>query len=64
MKNEIIIKIDKGNKQEELRQRILSVINEYPNEFTGFELIGILDTVKRNCHWSIEENLDEEKDEN
>jgi len=54
MNSEIIIKIDKGEKADELRDRIINLINEYSNHFSGYELIGIIDTLKEDCHSSIQ----------
>lgn len=48
-----------GEKADELRDRILVLCNEYSDIFTGFELIGIIDTVKMDCHSSIQEMDDE-----
>ena len=59
MKNEITIKIDNGEKADELRNKLINLINEYSNSFSGYELIGIIDTVKEDCHNSIQA-MDEE----
>lgn len=56
MKNEIeIINISSGEKAEELADRVVSLVNEYSNILTGYELIGVMDTVKQSCHDSIQE---------
>ncbi len=49
-----------GEKADELRNRILELCNEYSELFTGFELIGIIDVVKMDCHNSIKEMDDED----
>ena len=51
---ELRIKIDKGNSAEELRQRIIDLLNEYAGFFTDFEILGILDVVKSDCYNSME----------
>lgn len=56
---EIIKLSTNGAKADELRDRIINLINEYSEVFTGYELIGIIDTVKRDCHESILEGEDE-----
>ena len=59
MTNEIIVKIDRGEKADELRDKIIEVINEYSNMFSGYELVGIIDTVREDCHNSIQEMEEE-----
>ena len=56
---DLIIKVDKGDKQEELRNRLLDTINEYSNMLNGFEMIGVVDVVREDCHRAVQE-LDEE----
>ena len=56
----IIIKIDKGEKLDELRQDLIDTLNKYSNLLTGYEMIGILDVVKMDAHTSIQEMDDEE----
>ncbi len=52
---DLTIKIDKGEKADELSDKIINLINEYSNVFNGYELIGILDSVKQTTHNSLEE---------
>ena len=54
-----IIKLSSGEKADELRNKIISLLNEYSNMLTGYELVGILDVVREDCHSSIKE-VDEE----
>lgn len=54
-----IITISSGEKADELRDRIIKMINEYSNCLTGYELVGIIDTIKEDCHSSIQA-VDEE----
>ncbi len=56
----IIIKIDKGEKLDELRQDLIDTLNKYSDLLTGYEMIGILDVVKMDAHTSIQEMDDEE----
>ena len=49
-----IIKTSNGEKADELRDRIIKLINEYTNVLTGYELIGVIDTIKQDCHISIQ----------
>jgi len=55
-----IIKTSNGEKADELRERIVELINEYSNVLTGYELIGVIDTIKQDCHISIQEGANEE----
>lgn len=50
-----IIKLSSGEKADELRNRMIDLINEYSNILTGYELIGIIDVIKEDCHFSIQE---------
>jgi len=54
-----IITLSSGEKADELRNKLLNLINEYSNILTGYELVGIIDVVKEDCHTSIQE-MDEE----
>ncbi len=56
----IIIKIDKGEKLDELRQDLIDTLNKYSNLLTGYEMIGVLDVVRMDAHTSIQEMDDEE----
>ena len=58
-KNEIIIKVDKGEKLDELRDDLIEVLNRYSNLLTGYEMVGVLDVVRNDAHKSIE-RMDEE----
>ncbi len=55
-----IIKISDGEKADELSQRMIELINEYSGILTGYEMIGVLDTVKKVAHKSIDEIEDED----
>lgn len=52
---DLTIKIDKGEKADKLANEIIDLINKYSNVFNGYELIGILDSVKQTTHNSLEE---------
>ena len=54
-----IISINKGEKADELRDRIIELINEYSNILTGYEMCGVIDVIREDCHSSIQE-MDEE----
>ena len=56
-----ITKLSSGDKADELRNRLLEMINEYSNALTGYEMIGVIDVVREDCHTSIQ-NLDEGDD--
>ncbi len=49
-----IIKLSSGEKADELRNKILDLINEYSNCLTGYELVGIIDVIRGDCHDSIQ----------
>ena len=49
-----IITLSSGEKADELRNRMLELINEYSGILTGFEMIGIIDVVREDCHQSIQ----------
>lgn len=53
--DEIKIKITKGEEADKLRIDILDLINEYSEEFNGYELLGILDVVRRDVHESLDD---------
>ena len=54
-----IIKLSSGKKADELRDKILDLINEYSEILIGYELVGIIDVVREDCHRAIQE-VDEE----
>ena len=54
-----IITISSGEKADELRNRMLDLLNEYSEILTGYEMIGIIDVVREDCHNSIQA-MDEE----
>lgn len=54
-----IIKLSSGEKADELRNKLLNLINEYSEILTGYELVGIIDVVREDCHQSIQE-MDED----
>ncbi|GAG88766.1 unnamed protein product, partial [marine sediment metagenome] len=49
-----IIKLSSGEKADELRNKILDLVNEYSDILTCYELLGIIDTIKEDCHSSIQ----------
>ena len=60
MEKEIKIRIIKGEDQETLRNELLFLLNAHSEEFTGFELLGVLDVVRNDVYKSIFE-MDGEK---
>lgn len=54
-----IIKLSSGEKADELRNKILDLVNEYSEILTGYELVGIIDVIREDCHQSIQEMDDE-----
>jgi len=54
-----VIKLSSGEKADELRNRLLDLINEYSQILTGFELVGIVDVVREDCHRAVQE-MDED----
>lgn len=56
-----IIKLSSGEKADELRDKIINLLNEYSNILTGYELVGLIDTIREDCHSSIQA-MDEEKE--
>jgi hypothetical protein len=55
----IITTLSSGEKADELRDKIIKLINTYSNFLTGYELIGVIDTIREDCHASIQEMDDE-----
>ncbi len=55
------IKVTKDNAEtlDELRDELISIINKYSHKVNGYELVGVIDVVREDCHSSIQE-LDEE----
>ncbi len=54
-----IIKLSSGEKADELRNKMLDLINKYSEILTGYELVGIIDVVREDCHQSVQA-MDEE----
>ena len=50
-----VIKLSSGEKADELRNKLLNLINEYSEMLTGYELVGIIDVVREDCHVAIQE---------
>lgn len=48
-----------GNKVDELRLEILSLVGEYTDELNLYELMGVLEMVKGDVQESIQEAYDE-----
>ena len=55
-----IIKKSSGEKADELRDELIEVINKYSKIFSGYELVGIIDTLKMDCHNSIQDVEDQD----
>jgi len=49
-----IIKLSNGEKADELRNKLIDLINKYSEMLTGYELVGIIDVVREDCHQSIQ----------
>lgn len=56
MDNEIIIKVDQGEHIDLLRDQIIELINNFKPKLNGYELIGLMDTLREDCHNSIQED--------
>lgn len=54
-----IVTLSSGEKADELRDKIIDLINEYSDCLTGYEMIGVIDVVREDCHTAIQE-MDEE----
>jgi len=54
-----IIKLSSGEKADELRNKMIELINEYSEILTGYEMVGVIDVVREDCHTSIQA-IDEE----
>ncbi len=50
-----LIRLSSGEKAQELADKIVNLINKYSGVLTGFELIGVIDSVKMSAHDSIKE---------
>ena len=50
-----IIKLSSGEIADELRDKLIDLINEYSEMLTGYEIVGIIDVVREDCHTSIQE---------
>lgn len=50
-----IVTISSSEKLEELADRMINLMNEYSGMLSGYELIGVIESVKQACHKSIEE---------
>ncbi len=55
-----VIKISDGEKESELADRMIELINEYSGILTDFQIIGVIETVKNSAHKSIEDIEEEE----
>ena len=55
MENEIKVKINNGEKLNDLRIQILNLINNFDPNITGFEILGVLDVVKEDVHGEFKE---------
>lgn len=54
-----IINLSSGEKADELRLRMIGLINEYSEVLTGYEMLGVIDVVRNDTHLSIQEMDDE-----
>lgn len=59
MKDIKVINLSSGEKADELRNRMIELINEYSGVLTGYEMIGVIDVVRNDTHVSIQEMDDE-----
>ncbi len=50
-----VVNLSSGEKADELRERMIKLINEYSGVLTGYEMIGVIDVVREDCHISIQE---------
>lgn len=49
-----ITHLSNGEKADELRNKVLDIINEYSDFLTVYELVGVIDVVKRDCLQSVQ----------
>ncbi len=56
-----VIKISDGEKESELADRMIELINEYSGILTGYQMIGVIETVKNSAHRSIDDLEDFEE---
>ena len=50
-----IINLSSGEKADELRLRMIELINEYSEVLTGYEMLGVIDVVRNDTHLSIQD---------
>ena len=50
-----IIGLSSGEKVDELRNRMIKLINEYSEVLTGYEMVGVIDVVRQDTHMSIQD---------
>ncbi len=55
-----IINLSSGEKADELRMRMIDLINEYSKILTGYEMVGVIDVVRQDTHLSIQDMDDED----
>lgn len=49
-----VTSLSSGEKADELRNRLIETINEYSGILTGYEMVGVIDVVREDCHKSIQ----------
>ncbi len=50
-----VINLSSGEKADELRNRMIKLINEYSKVLTGYEMVGVIDVVRQDTHMSIQD---------
>lgn len=54
-----ITTLNSGVHADELRFKLIELINSYSEILTGYELVGVIDVVREDCHTAIQEMDDE-----
>ncbi len=63
MKDIKVINLSSGEKADELRNRMIKLINEYSKVLTGYEMVGVIDVVRQDTHMSIQDIGDKNGEE-
>ena len=56
-----VVNLSSGEKADELRNKMIKLINEYSGVLTGYEMIGVIDVVRNDTHISIQDMEDEDE---